>query len=361
MRTIVGQRGLQVHPHVLPYATSRLLHRLFPAVDAMPEQSDPAWLADRARAELDKLRDGPFLLTLFFSAAHFPYAAPSPYYRRFTDEAYRGPYRYEKPPLSSAAVTSADVAQVRALYDGAVAAIDDGIAHVLRKLDEDGLSSRTIVVLLADHGENLYDVEGRGMGHGDHLRGDAANHVPLVVIDPVHRFPPHDVHGIVRDVDLSPTLAALLSAKSPPTDGVDLGPLVRGERDTLDLDAFSESEYWFTESGPGFSPEERLPYPGITASTDLADDGDIFLKPEWQSTVVTAKHRAVRTSRWKLLYRPTRSGALWTLYDLWADPLEQNDVAAAHAGVVAELRARLESWMTSDGQLVMRGGFAVPP
>jgi hypothetical protein len=94
--------------------------------------------------------------------------------------------------------------------------------------------------------------------------------------------------------------------------------------------------------------------------TDLAPDDDIYLKPEWQDTVVVAKHRALRSERWKLLYRPTRRGARIDLFDLVADPDERLDVAAAHPDVTAALRRRLEAWMTADGRTVMRGGFAVP-
>jgi arylsulfatase A-like enzyme len=360
MKTIISQRGLQVHPNVLPYVTTAVGRALFPAVEALPEHADPEILASRAIAQLDKSGDQPFFMTVFFSTAHFPYAAPAPWYQRFGAAGYDGAFRYQKPPLSTAKVGPDDAAQIRALYDGAVAATDHAIARLLRRLEEDGLSEQTIVVLLADHGENLYDVEGRGMGHGDHLRGSSADHVPLVVIDPVHHLAPHDVSGIVRDVDVSLTLGALTGVKAPPSDGVDLSPLLHGERASLDLHAFSETEFWFTGNGPGFMPDERLPYPGVTGVTDLADDDDVFLKPEWQDTVVVAKHRAVRTPEWKLLYRPTRGGALWTLYDLLHDPEERTDVAAAHPDVVSRLRSELIDWMTSDGKTVMRGGFAVP-
>ena len=360
MKTIISQRGLQVHPNVLPYATTALGRLLFPAVEALPEHADPEILAHRAMALLDEGGDQPFFLTVFFSTAHFPYAAPAPWYRKFADPKYDGPFRYQKPPLSTAPVGPADAAQIRALYDGAVAATDHAIEEVLRRLDEDGLADHTIVVLLADHGENLYDVDGRGMGHGDHLRGSAADHVPLIIVDPVHRLTPHDVPGIVRDVDLSPTLASLADVQAPPSDGVDLAPLLHAERETLNLHAYSETEFWFTQNGPGFMPDERLPYPGITGVTDLAADDDVFLKPEWQDTVVVAKHRAVRTPEWKLLYRPTRRGPLWSLYDVVHDPDERDDVAAAHPAVVDRLRTELTGWMTSDGKTVMRGGFAVP-
>lgn len=360
MKTIVAQRGLQVHPNVLPYATSELGRRFFPAVDAMTELSDPARLARRAIAELDRADARPLFLTVFFSAAHFPYAAPDPYYRRYGARDYDGPYRYQKPPLAPAPTDEPDRAQIRALYDGAIAATDDAIATILDRLQRDGLGDDTIVVLLADHGENLYDLPDRGMGHGDHLRGSVADHVPLVVVDPRHRFAAHDVPGIVRDVDVAPTLAALAGVAPPPSDGVDLAPLLRGERATLGLHAFQETELWFTTNGPGFGADERLPYPTITGFTDLAPDDDIYLRPEWEDTVVVAKHRAIRTERWKLVYQPTRQGVRWSLYDVVADPDELHDVSAAHPDVVATLERELKAWMLGDARMTWRGGFLVP-
>lgn len=360
MKTIVALRGLQVHPNVLPYATSGIGRRLFPAVNAMPELSDPARLADRAIAELESARSQPLFLTVFFSAAHFPYASPDPYYRRYGSRDYGGPYRYQKPPLAPAPATDDERRQIRALYDGAVAATDAAIARILQRLNRDGLADDTIVVLLADHGENLYDLPERGMGHGDHLRGSAADHVPWVWIDPHDHLTPHDVPGLVRDVDFAPTLAHLVGVATPPTDGVDLAPLLRGERSTLDLEAFQETELWFVANGPGFSPDERLPYPTITGVTDLAPDDDVFLRPEWQDTVIVAKHRAIRTDRWKLLYRPTRSGVRWSLYDLAMDPDERTDVLAQHSDVARTLRDKLHRWMLSDTRMTLRGDFLVP-
>lgn len=360
MKTIVGQRGLQVHPNVLPYATSDLGRRLFPAVNALPELSDPARLARRAMAELDRPSEQPLFLTVFFSAAHFPYASPDPYYRRYGAPEYAGPYRYQKPPLAPAPADEADRAQIRALYDGAVAATDAAIERILARLKTDGLADDTIVVLLADHGENLYDVPERGMGHGDHLRGSMADHVPWVWIDPRHRFAAHDVPGIVRDVDFVPTLAALIGVAPPANDGVDLGPMLRGERGDLGLAAFAETELWFTSNGPGFSPDERLPYPPITGVTDLAPDDDVFMRTEWEDTIIVGKHRAIRTDRWKLVYQPLRQGVRWSLYDVVADPDERSDVLAAHPDVARSLQHRLQAWMLEDRRMALRGDFVVP-
>jgi arylsulfatase A-like enzyme len=360
MKTIVAQRGLSVHPNVLPYATSELGRRLFTAVDAMPELSDPARLANRAIAQLDHAGPQPFFMTVFFSAAHFPYASPDPYYRRYTSSDYAGPYRYQKPPLAPGPTDDRDRRQIRALYDGAVAATDAAIGRILHALESDGLANDTIVVLLADHGENLYDYPERGMGHGDHLQGSAADHVPWLWIDSRDKLQPHDVPGVVRDIDLVPTLSALLNVSPPATDGVDLAPLLRGERQSLDLTAYQETELWFTSNGPGFGPDERLPYPTVTGVTDLANDDDVFLQPSWQDMIIVAKHRALRTDHWKLLYRPTRAGVRWSLFDLANDPDERQDVLEAHPDIAANLEHKLYSWMLADPRMTVRGGFVVP-
>ncbi len=327
---------------------------------AFTEFSDPALLTERAIDQLKELKGDPFFLTVFFSAAHFPYSAPDPFYKRFSSPKYEGAFRYQKPPLSAPPTSNRDIVQIRSLYDGAVAATDQAVARLLTSLDEQGLKQNTIVVLLADHGENLYDEPGRGMGHGDHLLGGAADHVPWIFVDPVDRFQPHDVTGLVRDVDLAPTLSKLLHVQMPNADGVDLSPLLRGEKNSLDLDAFAETEFWFTESGPGFEPDQRLPYPAVTGATDLADDGDIFLRPELQDTIVTAKHRAIRTEDYKLTYRPTRHGVDYQLFDRKRDPKELHDLASEKPAVVTELRRKLEAWMTADGHTVIHNGFAVP-
>ena len=122
---------------------------------------------------------------MFFSTAHFPYAAPSPFYGRYTDASYRGRYKYDKPVgLGAEAPADArDEKQVRGLYDGAVTAIDDAAQRVLDALEADGIAKNTIVVVTGDHGETLYN-HGHGQGHGDHLFGDEGTHVPLVVFDP---------------------------------------------------------------------------------------------------------------------------------------------------------------------------------
>ncbi len=219
---IVRQRVISAHTHLLPYLATGLGRRLAPPMGGLPENADPLLLADRVIRMLDRVAKGKrFLLVAFFSASHFPYAAPYPHYQRFTDRDYRGPYRYHKQRiLNEGPPTGTDIRHMRGLYDGSVSAADEAIGRVLDHLRRIGVEKKTIVVLTADHGENLYEA-GLGMGHGDHLRGDPATRLPLTLYDPRQPRPGRVVDDITRDVDLAPTLAALVGRPLPKVSGRD--------------------------------------------------------------------------------------------------------------------------------------------
>ena len=145
-RQLVRQRALERETPLLPWLHSRLGRAAFPVLREMNDAADPQMLArDAVRAMRSLEGQGPFFLVVFFSTAHFPYAAPSPFYGRFTDAGYRGRYKYDKPVgLGRDAPADADdERQVRALYDGAVLAIDDASQTILDALESDGHRRRT--------------------------------------------------------------------------------------------------------------------------------------------------------------------------------------------------------------------------
>ncbi|MEO8799711.1 MAG: sulfatase-like hydrolase/transferase, partial [Polyangiaceae bacterium] len=170
MRELVRQRAVERETPLLPFLVTRAGRAIFPVVRELATAADPQLVAHDALRSIDRADGGPFFETVFFSTAHFPYAAPEPYAAAFTKPSYRGRFKYDKPVgLGSDAPPNADdVAQARGLYDGAVASIDDAVDVLLRGLDDRGLTESTIIVITADHGESL-DEPGRGSGHGDHL------------------------------------------------------------------------------------------------------------------------------------------------------------------------------------------------
>lgn len=361
-RELLRVRVLSAQTSLLPFLATARARRVVPSLDEMHEATDPALVTARALSALERHGSRPFFGTVFYSTAHFPYAAPHPYYARFADPAYRGRFRYEKANLLGldSEPDEADVRQARALYDGAVSATDDAIAGLVRGLEARGLAERTVVVVTADHGESLWE-SGRGQGHGDHLFGDESLHVPLVIVDP-RRTGGQRVKGIARDVDLAPTLYAL-GGVAPPgdLDGRSLVPALDGAPLPPAL-AFAETGLWFTRRIPALAPDERLPYGDLTELLQIDPEhaDDLALRPELAAATVAAKHRMVRDDRYKLVYLPTRSGARFRLYDTETDPNETHDVA----GELPEVRARLErelwSWMLEDRNLERRAGLLVP-
>ena len=362
-RQLIRQRALERETPLLPVLHSRIGRALFPVMKELADGADPTLLAD----EVDRTLGGigtknPFFLTVFFSTAHFPYAAPSPWYGKFTDPGYRGRFKYHKPVGlgADAPPDLEDQKQIRALYDGSVAAIDAAVEKVLHTLERRGLADRTIIVVTADHGEMLYE-NGHGQGHGDHLFGDEVTHVPLLIYDP--RDPKgRRVASITRDVDLAPTLYELTGVVPPSDlDGRSLGPALRGEA-LVPLPAFAETELWFTEDIPGVPADLRMPYPGIMALTELdaKHNAEIVLRREMTAPTLVARHRMVREERFKLIYVPTRKGVRYMLFDTVADPAEVKDVAGEHPEEVKRLRETLWSWMRQDPLMEEKGGYLVP-
>jgi arylsulfatase A-like enzyme len=362
LRQLVRRRALAQQTPLLPFLRTRPGRASFPAMRERSDDADPDLLADDAIGAIRRGPPGqPFFLTVFFSTAQSPYAAPAPYYRRFTRAEYRGRFKYdgragigaELPPDDE------DVAQIRALYDGAVASVDAACARILEALAQDGLADKTIVVLTADHGETLQEA-GHGLGHGDHLFGDEGTHVPLVVVDP--RRKAGSVRAIARDVDLAPTLYALTDTPPPgDMDGRSLLPAMNGD-DPPPVLAFAETGPWLAEDVAGLPAALRLPYPSIARLTevDAAHGDEIVLQRAARPLTTVAKHRMVRDERWKLVYAPTRMGPKYMLFDTEADPAETRDVAAEHPAELARLKSELLAWLARDPEMRLAGELLVP-
>jgi arylsulfatase A-like enzyme len=359
-KQLVRQRALERQTPLLPVLHSRIGRAAFPVMRELNDAADPELLADDAIRAIRRQKDAPFFVTVFFSTAHFPYAAPAPYYGRFTRPGYRGRFKYHKPVgLGAEAPPDAeDVEQIRGLYDGAVASIDAAAARVLAALD--GVTGPTIIVLAADHGETLYEGE-HGQGHGDHLFGDEGTHIPFVVVDPSR---PHGTRtsAIVRDVDLAPTLYELAGVEPPADlDGRSLVPALDGKELPPAL-AFAETGLWFTEEIPGLPSYLRLPYPGIARMTEVdpAHGDELVLRRDVRPLTLVAKHRMVRDDRFKLVYAPSRMGAKYMLFDTVADPAETRDVSAVRLADFARLKSELVAWMARDPEMRMSGDLLVP-
>ncbi len=106
----------------------------------------------------------------------------------FIPKDYKGPYtdspqdeaklREQQLLPGGITLTPADVAFFKGVYDSKLRAADTELGVFLNDLDKRGLLANTVIVVLADHGEEFY--EHNGIDHGQSLY-DELVHVPLII------------------------------------------------------------------------------------------------------------------------------------------------------------------------------------
>lgn len=221
---------------------------------------------------------------------------------------------------------AAAVARVLDPYDEYIEGVDRQIGRLLEELTQSGRLGDTIIVLQADHGEDR--LQHHELGHGQQLY-DSVLHVPLIIAWP-GRLPPARVRGMVRTVDILPTVLDLLGLPTPGgLDGMSLLPRLRGgpggESPPLLAETLLSAEAEFGQ----FLPDGSLASPGLRR---LA-----VRTPRWKYVVAT-RHPLINYTRQPRVAAGGDAPPREELYDLLADPGETTDVAASHPDVVQSLR-----------------------
>jgi arylsulfatase A-like enzyme/tetratricopeptide (TPR) repeat protein len=136
-------------------------------------------------------------------------------------------------------------------YDGEIAYMDQSVGKLLAKLDELRLSDRTLVIVTGDHGEGLGDHD--ELTHGMFLYSTTLQ-VPLLIMVPGGKQ--RRIHGIVRHIDLAPTILDLLGFQAgSDMQGTSLIPVINGTEDSRRT-AYGESLY--AQHHYGWSPLRSL-------------------------------------------------------------------------------------------------------
>lgn len=187
-------------------------------------------------------------------------------------------------------------------YDVGVRYMDEYIGRILDRLEAEGVLKDTLVVVSADHGENLGELN----VYGDHQTADHwTTRVPLIVSGPAIEDGLDD--SLRYQLDLAPTLTEFVGGE--PATGWD---------------------------GQSFAPS--------LSDGEDSDDGRSYLV---MSQGAWACQRSVRWDDW-LLLRTYHDGlkdfAPVELYDLASDPHETNDLARERPEVVREGLSLLADW-----------------
>lgn len=195
---------------------------------------------------------------------------------------------------------------------------DEQVGRLLDGLAQAGLMDDTLVVVLGDHGEGLW--EHGEKAHGTHLWEEMMR-VPLLVVAPDGSGAGRRVAQRVTLQDVEPTVRRMAFGEAQATRdemlGVDLWAAVLGERELPVRPIVVERPHY---------DRERIEWRG---------------RGKLQYGFLTA----ILLDQWKLVRQPDGSSEL---YDLDADPDELVDVSAAHPEVTTSLTQRLSAWIATN-------------
>jgi arylsulfatase A-like enzyme len=227
------------------------------------------------------------------------------------------------------------------LYDN-IADMDTQVGEILAQLEQDGLSSNTIVFYWSDHGD--------GVPRAKRSLYDSGLHVPLMIRWPAAIGGPASAGTVVDDlvstIDLAPTVLALAGVEIPvhlqgrPLVGPKAGaapPLVFAARDRMDAEydmmrSARDRRYLYVRN---FSPE--LPYAGHIIYRNQS-----AIMQEW-FRLQAAGQLTGPASLWMRTSRPAEE-----LYDTQSDPHQINNLSGSTAvkPTLERMRAAVNDWMT---------------
>lgn len=178
--------------------------------------------------ELDN--ESRFCAVLHFYDPHMPYDPPSPYDTLYADP-FNSVLRSGEQQLSimrsvnndSAEITNEGLKNLIDLYDGEIAYTDAEIGRLLSEMRSSGLTDSTLVIVVADHGEEF--LEHSGIEHGRTLYQEVT-HVPLIISGPgVPEGAAIDAPA--AHIDILPTILSYLNLEIP--DGLSGRDLLNSE------------------------------------------------------------------------------------------------------------------------------------
>jgi arylsulfatase A-like enzyme len=301
----------------------------------------------------------PFFLYLPHNAPHFPLMAPAELIAK-----YRGRYkagwdrlrqaRYERQiqkglidrkwPLSP---REPDIAawdslsdqqkdrfdQLMAVYAAMIEAIDTSIGTLVRGLESRGLRDNTVIFFMSDNGANAesgpngrMDGEGPGGPNSNLYLGMSWASLGST---PFRRYKHFTLEGGISSpliVSWPGGIAANRrnTLERQPAHLIDLMPTI------VDL---TRARYPTEFKGSAIQPMEGVSLRPVFAGQTITRTQPIFWEHEG--------NRAVRSANWKIV--STYPGE-WELYDMTADRVERNNVAAQHPDIVARLGAAWDAW-----------------
>ncbi|MBM3990921.1 MAG: sulfatase [Planctomycetes bacterium] len=308
---------------------------LYIARTKLAQKFDSTPVASEASKWLRKNGHKRFFAMVHLFATHTPYDPPDDIRALYCDPSYAGPLSVFRSDHAfaihegKATPSEADARQIRALYEGGVTYTDRQIALVLAELEKLGTLDDTLVVVTADHGEELGE---HGVWEHNHMFQSNLR-VPLVMHWP-RKLPLNArVGALVESIDFLPSVCEVLGIATPSESALDASGRDYGVLDgrsvmpLLDGRATAVREFSFAENGLEMSVQD-LRWKLVVPSVDERNE-PLALAGQ---TLESLSGRGIAKPR---------------LYDLESDPLESHNVIAQAGPQAQRLLAALAGWDAS--------------
>lgn len=247
---------------------------------------------EEATKFIEANQDQPFFAYISTNAPHDPYLVADRYRELYSDN----------PDIPEPA------------FYGMITNIDENFGALDAKLRELGIADNTILIFMTDNGSSggapVDEREFPTGGYNAGMRGrkgsyyEGGHRVPFLIRWPDGNLQGgHDLGEMTFHLDLLPTFVDLCNLQAP---------------DGVALDGISIADY-------------------LTGRTEGLPDRTEFVQYRQATTPPEEWRNAVMTKQWRLIHGKE-------LYDIKADPGQENDVSEQFPDVAAELRAQHDSW-----------------
>jgi arylsulfatase A-like enzyme len=259
---------------------------------------------------LEKNYNKKFFFWIHYFDPHWTYKPPYPYNKLFYSN-YTGnfdiynSFDWSNESLSRNLInlTQDDINYAIALYDGEIRYTDDNIGVLLSKLNQFNITNKTIIIITADHGENLGE-HGSFFNHGIGVMYENVIKVPLIIKSPTIKLKNKIISGQVQNIDIFPTI--------------------------LDILGISDKEELKDEQGISFLPLIKNPL----------DKGRVYTYGDLENVT-----HFIRTEKWKYIYDKGTE----KLYDIQNDPYELNNLINNSLDI-NELKYQLFDWVNKNSR-----------
>lgn len=167
---------------------------------------------------LEKKRiPSPYFLWVHYYDPHLPYHPPMEYYDRNKVTRYTFPYYFQP--------TQSDLEDLNELYDGEIKFVDHQLKELIAGLKRLGIYDNTIMVIVSDHGENLYEHD----NFLDHSKVvyETVMRIPCVIYLPGYQG--KSIDEIVSIIDIMPTLMDIVGVEGKDFDGRSLVKMMEAD------------------------------------------------------------------------------------------------------------------------------------